>query len=265
MIAPAALLCFAHSGNNMLKTRISSDDKRTVPTIMKNRTAKVFESAIRLVLIDEYALSRAGIQAILAGRDGFEVAAEASNGAEALDLVQREQPDVILMNIGANGGKSSLDMVPELLAASEESRLLVLMGNQDPEVQHAAVCMGALGVITLDKSPDVMIKAIERIHSGEAWLDRSMTASVLSSLSPAGRAKKADPEAEKIKTLTARELEVIKLVGEGLKNKAIGERLFISEITVHHHLTAIYSKLDVADRLELIIYAYRNGLAQLPS
>jgi two-component system, NarL family, nitrate/nitrite response regulator NarL len=229
---------------------------------MKNRNAKAISPLIRLVLIDEYALSRAGIQAILSSKDGFEVAGEAANPVDAIALVEREQPDVILMNIGSNG--SSLDSVPNLLAASEDSRLLILMGAQNSDLQHQAVCLGALGVITMDKSPDIMAKAIQRIHAGEVWLDRSMTASVLNALSPAGRAKKADPEAEKIKTLTARELEVIKLVGEGLKNRAIGERLFISEITVHHHLTAIYSKLEVTDRLELIIYAYRNGLAELP-
>jgi two-component system, NarL family, nitrate/nitrite response regulator NarL len=232
---------------------------------MKNRTAEVIAPKIRLVLIDERALFRAGILAILANKSAFEVVGDASNKADALALVQREQPDIILLNIGDNSGAGSLEIIPELLTVSEDSRLLLLMGEQNAEIQHQAVCSGALGVITIDKSPDVMIKAIQRIHAGEVWLDRSMTASVLSSLSPAGRAKKENPEEGKIKSLTGRELEVIKLVGEGLKNKAIGEKLFISEITVHHHLTAIYSKLDLTDRLELIIYAYRNGLAQLPS
>jgi DNA-binding NarL/FixJ family response regulator len=231
---------------------------------MKNRTAEVIAPTIRLAIIDERALSRAGIQAIISSRHGFEIIGEAAGREDAIVLVEREQPDVILMNIGENGAVGGLEMIPDLLNASELSRVLILMGGQNSEIQHQAVCYGALGVLTMDKSPDTMIKAIERIHAGEVWLDRSMTASVLSSLSPAGRAKKANPEEEKIKSLTARELEVIKLVGEGLKNKAIGEKLFISEITVHHHLTAIYSKLDVTDRLELIIYAYRNGLAQLP-
>jgi two-component system, NarL family, nitrate/nitrite response regulator NarL len=231
---------------------------------MKNRIPKTISPLIRLVLIDGQALSRAGIQAILSSRAEFEVVGEALSGIDAIALVEREQPDIILMNIGSNGNKGGLDILPQILAVSEESRLLVLMGLQDAELQHKAVCQGAMGVITMDKPPEILIKAIERVHAGEVWLDRSMTASVLSTLSPAGRARKADPEEGKIKTLTERELEVIKLVGEGLKNRAIGERLFISEITVHHHLTSIYSKLDVADRLELIVYAYKNGLAQLP-
>jgi len=231
---------------------------------MKNRASKTADSQIRLVLIDEHVLSRAGIQAILSSRPGFDIVGEAEIGSDAVALVEREQPDVVLMNLGPKGNKSSLDVVPQILMASEESRVLILMESQDPEMQHKAVCLGAIGVITMDKPPEILVKAIERIHAGEVWLDRSMTASVLSSLSPAGKAKKVDPEEEKIKALTERELEVVKLVGEGLKNRAIGERLFISEITVHHHLTSIYSKLAVADRLELIVYAYRNGLAQLP-
>ena len=229
---------------------------------MKNRAEKAITPIIRIFLIDEFALSRAGIQSILSIKEDFEVVGEAANAADAIALVEKEQPDIILMNIGSNG--SSLGSVSDLLSASEDSRLLIIMWTQNPDLQHQAVCLGALGVITMDKPPDIMVKAIHRIHAGEAWLDRSMTASVLNALSPAGKAKKADPEAEKIKTLTTRELEVIRLVGEGLKNKVIGERLFISEVTVHHHLTAIYSKLGVVDRLELIIYAYRNGLAELP-
>ncbi len=231
---------------------------------MKNRVPKLATSEIRLVLIDNYALSRAGIQAILAAKPGLDVVGIVASGADAVALVELEQPDIILLNIAADGEKS-LELVPEMLAASEDSRLLVLASDQNAEVRHRAVRLGAIGIITLDKSPETLLKAIERIHHGEAWLDRAMTASVLNELSPAAKAKKTDPEEGKIKTLTPRELEIIKLVGEGLKNRAIGKRLFISEITVHHHLTSIYSKLDLADRLELIVYAYRNGLAQLPA
>jgi len=115
-----------------------------------------------------------------------------------------------------------------------------------------------------NQSASTLVKAIERVHAGEAWLDRSTTASLLLELSPRNRAAKPDPELAKIASLTEREREVIKLVGKGLKNKQIAEKLFISNITVHHHLTSIYSKLDVSDRLDLLIYSYRNGLAHLP-
>jgi DNA-binding NarL/FixJ family response regulator len=140
----------------------------------------------------------------------------------------------------------------------------VLTGSGDPELHRQAVHLGAIGVLSKDKPAEILIKAIERIHAGEAWLDRTMTATVLREMSPRNRNRNQDPEEIKIASLTDREREVIKLVGEGLKNKQIAERLFISDVTVHHHLTSVYSKLEVADRLELLIYAYRHGLAELP-
>jgi len=113
------------------------------------------------------------------------------------------------------------------------------------------------------QAADLLLKAIKKVHAGEVWIDRSMMSSVLSDVR-SERHEETDPEAPKIASLTPREREVIALVSEGLKNKLIGERLFISETTVTHHLSSIFSKLDVSDRLELIIYAFRHGLAKIP-
>ena len=107
-----------------------------------------------------------------------------------------------------------------------------------------------------------MIKAIKKVHHGEVWLDRLTMGSVLQEMT---EEKQADPDQEKIASLTEREREVVSLVGEGLKNKQIAAKLFISETTVTHHLSSVFSKLAVSDRLELIIYAFRHGLAKLPS
>jgi two-component system nitrate/nitrite response regulator NarL len=110
----------------------------------------------------------------------------------------------------------------------------------------------------------VLISAIERVNAGEAWLDPSLMADVLSDMTRSSKPKKPDLVAEQIASLTNREREVITLVGEGIKTKQIAGRLFISETTVRHHLTSIFDKLGVADRVELLIYAYRNGLASPP-
>ena len=106
-------------------------------------------------------------------------------------------------------------------------------------MHRRAVSLGAVGVVYKDKSTDILVKAIERVHAGEAWLDRSVTASILRDLSPGARSKEQDPNERKISSLTDREREVIRHVGEGLKTKQIARRLFISAITVHHHLTSI--------------------------
>ena len=230
---------------------------------MKSEIPKTAVPLVRIAVFDGHELFRAGIRLLLTKQPGFSVVGEASSRSEALSLVKREQPDIVLLDTDLHDG-NGLDLLPDIFATSETTRVLVLTGSSDPEVHRRAIYLGAIGVVSKNKSPDTLVKAIEKIHAGEAWLDRSMTASVLRDLSPRNRTKKQDPEEVKIASLTEREREVIKLVGEGLKNKQIAERLFISDITVHHHLTSIYSKLEVSDRLELLIYAYRNGLASLP-
>jgi two-component system nitrate/nitrite response regulator NarL len=115
-----------------------------------------------------------------------------------------------------------------------------------------------------EKSAEALIEAIRNVHAGEMWLDSSMTTSLFGEIFRADELRNADPESDKIATLTGREREVVALICEGLKNKQIGERLFISEITVRHHLTSIFDKLGVTDRVGLVIYAYRRGLAKPP-
>jgi len=107
----------------------------------------------------------------------------------------------------------------------------------------------------------MLLKAINKVHQGEVWLDRSLMGSVLDEMT---QAPEADPQKAKIDSLTDREREVIALIAEGLKNKQIGQRLFISETTVTHHLSSIFSKLEVSDRLELVIYAFSRNLAKMP-
>jgi two-component system nitrate/nitrite response regulator NarL len=117
-----------------------------------------------------------------------------------------------------------------------------------------------VGLVLKERAAEVLLEAIAKVHAGEVWLDSLLLASVLSKTAPPQAKRPADPEEVKIKALTAREREVIGMIGKGLKNQAIAHRLCISEATVRHHLTSIYAKLTVGDRLELAIYAYRHGL-----
>ena len=232
--------------------------------IMKNADPEPSIDEVRIVLVDDHELIRAGIRSLFDEKDGFLVVGEANDKSQASSVVQCEQPDVVLLNMELRAG-DGLELIPAIHVACETARVVVLTDSQDPETHRKAVLLGAIGIVSKERSPEVLMKAITRVHAGEAWLDRSITASVLVELSPRNKNRQVSPDERKIATLTGREQEVIKLVGEGLKNKQIAERLFISDITVHHHLTSIYSKLEVTDRLELVIYAYRNGLATLPA
>jgi two-component system, NarL family, nitrate/nitrite response regulator NarL len=228
---------------------------------MRNKAPAAIAARIRIAVLEEHELFRAGLCMLLSQQLGFEVVGDAGKWPDMLPIIKREQPDVMLF---ALSDSLCIDPLPEVIVASEDTKILVLSKSNDPKLHRQAVCLGAAGVISKDKAADVLIKAIERIYAGEAWLDRFTTASLLRELSPRNKSARQDPDERKIASLTQREREVIKLVGKGSKNKQIAETLFISDITVHHHLTSIYSKLEVTDRLELLIYAYRNNLAELP-
>jgi two-component system, NarL family, nitrate/nitrite response regulator NarL len=247
--------CFARGGAAGARQR-GKEPRMSFPSTLETR-------CIRVVHIDEQLLFRVGISSLMGESSGIKVVGGAGTRAAALALVQGEQPDVILLDLAFKEG-SSLDFLPDLREAAGQAKVLILTGVADQELHRKAVRLGARGLVFKDAPVDMLIKAIEKVCAGELWLDRVTTAAVFDELSRRKESRNPNPEESKIATLTAREREVICLVGEGLKNKQIGERLFISDVTVRHHLTSIFNKLDVADRLELVIYAYRHGLAPIP-
>ena len=218
-------------------------------------------TAIRILLVDDHKVMRLGLRLLIENQQGLTVIGEASGRNDALEIAEREQPDIILLDLTLPG-TDGIDLIPELLAVAEKARILILTGVVEPEAHTRAMHLGAMGVVLKEKAPEVLIKAIQKVHDGEIWLDRVMVANVFSERERAREARRKDPEASKIATLTGREREVIALVGEGLRNKQIADRLFISEGTVRNHLTTVFSKLEVSDRFELLMYAYRHGIAK---
>lgn len=221
------------------------------------------ENRIRVLIVEDHAVVRAGLRMLIESRPILTVIGEAESRAGAIAIATEQRPEIILLDLDL-GTESGLAFLPELLKQVPEARVIVLTGVRDTEAHHRAIHLGAMGLVLKEQAAGVLLKAIEKVHAGETWLDRTMTANVLAELARVRDGRETDPEAAKIATLTEREREVVELVGEGLKNKEIARRLAISETTVRHHLTSIFSKLEVSDRLELMIYAYRHGLAQLP-
>ncbi len=219
---------------------------------------------IRILLIDDHILVRSGIRLLIESRSNLRVIAESSTAAEGIEAATHHQPDIILLDLDL-GSESGADSVPALLQASPTSRIVLLTGVRDFETQRRAVRLGAMGLVTKEKALETVIKAIEKVHAGEAWIDRQMMAQVLHDfVRPVARPVGGSPEANRATLLSVREREVVALVGKGLKNQQIALQLSISEATVRHHLTSIFNKLHVADRVELVLYALRNGLADLP-
>jgi DNA-binding NarL/FixJ family response regulator len=212
------------------------------------------------MIVDDHVVIRSGLRMLIEHDQQMRVVAMAGNQKEALEHAASEKPDVIILDL-LLGDEDGLSFLPELCEASPESRVLVLTGVQNPDSHRRAIRRGAMGIVLKEHAADQLLKAIKKVYEGEVWIERSMMGSMIQEMN---KPTLIDPEITKIESLTEREREVIALVGEGLKNKQVGERLFISETTVTHHLSSVFSKLEVSDRLELIIYAFRHGLAKLP-
>jgi two-component system nitrate/nitrite response regulator NarL len=218
---------------------------------------------IRVMLVDDHQMLLSSLKMLLDSIADLTVVGTAATAEQALSVAAETQPDVILLDLKIRG-RSALEFLPDLLKAASRSRVLILTGATDDDSRREAIKLGAVGVVMKESAFEVLHKAICKVHEGEIWLDRSVLGSLLMEMSREDGIKDVDKEKAKIESLTKRERDVIQLIGEGLKNKDIAARLFISETTVHHHLTAIFGKLDVPDRVGLIIYAYQHGLAQLP-
>jgi two-component system, NarL family, nitrate/nitrite response regulator NarL len=223
--------------------------------------APFLEKPIRLLIVDEHALVRAGLRLLLDSQPGLTVVGEAADRRDALAAAIRKRPDIILLDLG---DAIDVDCLPELLTAVPKAQVLVLTGRRHPETHRRAVRLGAMGLVYKEEAAEVLFQAIATLSMGEAWLDPSLIAGVLAELTRMPGDESIDPEAAKIATLSTREREIIALLGHGLKNRQIGQRLCITAATVHHHLTSIFAKLGVGDRLELMIYAFRHELARLP-
>jgi two-component system nitrate/nitrite response regulator NarL len=224
--------------------------------------ASVNFKAIRILIVDDHTIIRAALRMFLENQPGVSVVAEGSGLEDALAAAVREQPDIVLLNLDL-GNANGLDLLPQLHAVAPETHVVVLTGVHDVEMHRRAVRLGAVGLVHKEESTGRLLEAIAKVYAGEVWLDSLLIASVLSEMTRPRASQPVDHEEVKIKALTARERQIVKLVGQGMKNHAIAKRLCISEATVRHHLTSIFGKLGAGDRLELAIYAYRHGLACL--
>jgi two-component system, NarL family, nitrate/nitrite response regulator NarL len=219
---------------------------------------------IRIVLLDNQALVRAGIRLLIENQNGMVVAGEAGDLSEGLKIITELKPDIILLKLNLDK-QPDFDIIPSIIDASKQARLILITDEDDSQILQQAVKDGVVGIVSTTQKPETLIKAIGKVFAGEVWLERTMVADMLSSLSHNQHVNKISPEMEGITHLSVREKEVIRLIGQGYKNKTISAQLNIRETTVRHHLTSIYGKLGVSDRLELLVYAHRYGLVKRPT
>jgi DNA-binding NarL/FixJ family response regulator len=210
---------------------------------------------IRVLVVDDQSMVRAGFRLLLADEPDIEVVAEASNGREAVAQAARFHPHVILMDIRMPE-LDGLEATRRILAADPSARVLILTTFDLDEYVFEALRAGASGFVLKDDPPEQLIGAVRTIARGEALLSPAITKRVIHHFTRAR--KQAWPKA--VGSLTTREMDVFRLITQGLSNAEIGQELFISDTTVKTHVTRLLQKLDLRDRAQAIVLAYQTGL-----
>jgi DNA-binding NarL/FixJ family response regulator len=210
--------------------------------------------SIRVLVVDDQAMVRAGFRLLLADEPDIDVVAEAGNGLEAVTEAARCDPDVVLMDIRMPE-LDGLEATRRILAADPESRILILTTFDLDEYVYRALQAGASGFVLKDDPPEQLIAAVRTVAHGDALLSPAVTRRVIQQFT---RVHQAPPQA--VETLTEREMDVFRLITRGYSNAEIGRELFISDTTVKTHVTRLLQKLDLRDRAQAIVLAHQTGL-----
>ena len=214
---------------------------------------------IKIALADDHAIFRDGLRRLLSLEEDFEVVAEAKDGTEVLPIIEEHEPDILLLDLRMPGA-DGLTVLQRVRANKLDTKIIVLTASEDEDEYVKAIKCGASGIVLKQTATDLLIKSVRKVTEGETWLDARTTAAVMRQF--ASPNEPSSHEAEK-PTLSNREHEIAACVAQGLKNKEIGEKLFISEQTVKNHLHNTFQKLGVSDRLELALYAIKNNIRPL--
>jgi NarL family two-component system response regulator LiaR len=211
---------------------------------------------IRILIADDHAIVREGQRALIETEPGMELVGEAADGVEAVQMARTLQPDVILLDL-LMPRKGGVEAIQEIRAENADARILVLTSFAEEEKVYAAIKAGALGYLLKDASPQEILAGIREVHRGEPSLPPVIAHKLMSELQRAPNLPLTEDP------LTKRELEILKLVAQGLPNLEIAEQFVISERTVRTHVSNILAKLHLANRTQAALYALREGLADL--
>src|SRR5450755_392572 len=223
------------------------------------------KATVRIVIADDHPIVRDGLKKLLLLEDDFEIVGEAGDGREVLEKVQALDPDVLLLDLRMPN-LDGLGALQALQQVNPRTRVIILTASEDKNEFVQAMKLGCSVIVLKQTAPDLIVKSIRKVHSGEIWLDSHTTAAVMRQFSTALEGGGGHPSASgsgkgrERSPLSAREREIVALVAQGYKNKEMAEKMFISEQTVKNHLHNIFDKLGVSDRLELALYAIHKGL-----
>lgn len=211
---------------------------------------------IKIVIADDHSMIREGLKQLLELDEDIVVVGEAGNGIACLEVIKKEKPDVVLLDINMPemGGLEMLEILRK--SANKKQKVLILTIHDEVEYLLKAIKIGVEGYVLKDADSAILKKAIKSVVAGEIYIDYTMVPLLNESKSKVFISQEED-------TLTRREIEVLKLLAEGLFNKEIAYKLSISEKTVKNHVSSIFKKIGVSDRTQAAVYAIKNNIVEI--
>lgn len=213
---------------------------------------------ISLMIADDHVLMRQGLKQLLELEEDITVIAQSGDGEETVKKALEYNPDVILLDINMPS-MNGIEVLRRLKDLGTMSKIIMLTIHEDREYLFETMKIGADGYVLKDSDADSLIKAIRDVNMGKTYIQPSIASMLVEGLEE----KDSNKELDKIRQLTKREYEVLSLIAEGLSNKDIADKLFISEKTVKNHVSSIFKKLDVNDRIQAAIFAFKNDIKKI--
>jgi NarL family two-component system response regulator LiaR len=214
---------------------------------------------IKVLIVDDHQVVRQGLRTFLELHEDIAVIGEAEDGLKAIEMVQQLQPDIILMDL-VMPQMDGISATQKIHASGSPAKIIALTSFSEDDKVFPAIQAGASSYLLKDVSPDDLVDAIRAVHLGEARLHPDITRKLMEQVSHLKSSSQETP----VENLTARELEVVRLVAMGRNNREIAQKLFISEKTVKTHISNILGKLNLEHRTQLAIYAIKNNLVEVP-
>ena len=219
------------------------------------------QKEIKVMVIGDFLIFRNGLRLLLETEKNIKVVGEAADLSEASNLIPKIRPDVLLVD----SSEADKGIFTSFVSSQPSyASIIVLTNSSEIEMHRKYLMLGVNGVVTKEQTANILFKAINKVHDGEVWFVRKLMDETIRQLVTEKKSMPEEIYSYNCAGLTVREREVLILICQGMKNKIIADKLFISETTVRHHLTSIFEKLNVTSRLELVVHAFKEKLVEVP-